>query len=318
MTLTQAPAGFVPNGRHPLSAIFGDVPPDRMQDIVDSILANGRVNHDEIICYEGKVLDGWKRHIAHGIATMRDASVKPLRYMLYEGDDPVAFVMEENLYRTHLSETAQAMVYERALQAQGGMPAEPGRPADKPLQAATVSEDEDGEDGEEPEGFTYTREDVAEGAGTSVDAVNRSRRIERTGQGDEFLAGEVTQAEAQRQADEGGDDEDERPPRRPRGLTATQRLEAERDAAYLETKSLRVELDDAKARIRFLEAEQRPEAAREAEFQPPPSGDHGAQGFPRRVGPEASGAAPARQPAGEAGQDAGGRPGQVPQNGLTL
>jgi ParB-like chromosome segregation protein Spo0J len=71
-------------------------------ELVEDIRVNGLL--EDIVTFEGKVLDGRNRERACGIT-----GVQP-RYREYEGYDPVGFILSKNLQRRHLSESQRAMV----------------------------------------------------------------------------------------------------------------------------------------------------------------------------------------------------------------
>ena len=82
--------------RHPLSAIWGDMPNDQYQGLVDSIRESGDLMA-EVRTLDGMVLDGWHRYRA-----ALDAGVQPL-IVPWSGDDPVGYVIKKNALRRHLT-----------------------------------------------------------------------------------------------------------------------------------------------------------------------------------------------------------------------
>lgn len=68
----------------------------------DDIAANGLF--EAIYLYDGKILDGRHRYMA-----CVECGIKP-RYATYKGDDPIGFVVSENLKRRHLNAGQLAMV----------------------------------------------------------------------------------------------------------------------------------------------------------------------------------------------------------------
>jgi N6-adenosine-specific RNA methylase IME4/ParB-like chromosome segregation protein Spo0J len=71
-------------------------------ELVASIKANGL--REPIVIFEDKILDGRNRDRACAAV-----GVAPV-YAPFRGDDPVAFVLDANLHRRHLSESQRAMV----------------------------------------------------------------------------------------------------------------------------------------------------------------------------------------------------------------
>ena len=82
--------------RHPLSAIWGDMPNDQYQELVDSIRESGDLMA-EVRTLDGMVLDGWHRYRA-----ALDAEVQPL-IVPWSGDDPAGYVIKKNALRRHLT-----------------------------------------------------------------------------------------------------------------------------------------------------------------------------------------------------------------------
>jgi hypothetical protein len=73
-----------------------------LQELAGDIKKRGL--EDQIIIYEGKILDGRNRYQACIIA-----EVVPT-YSQYEGDDALAFVLSKNLHRRQLTTSQKAMV----------------------------------------------------------------------------------------------------------------------------------------------------------------------------------------------------------------
>ena len=75
---------------------------DELQDLADDIAVNGLRN--PIVLWQGKILDGRNRYLACKIA-----EVEP-RFTEFEGDDPIGWVISQNLQRRHLTASQKAVV----------------------------------------------------------------------------------------------------------------------------------------------------------------------------------------------------------------
>ena len=80
---------------HPLAEIFPALSADELAALAGDIRAHGL--REPITTYRGAVLDGRNR-----LRACREAGVEP-RFVEYEGDDPVAFVVSRNMFRRHLT-----------------------------------------------------------------------------------------------------------------------------------------------------------------------------------------------------------------------
>ena len=87
--------------RHPLSAAFPDMDEEDFLDLLSSIKAHGQ--REPITVFEGQVLDGWHRYRA-----CKELDISPMTTE-FDGDDPVAFVIDLNLQRRHLSPSQKAL-----------------------------------------------------------------------------------------------------------------------------------------------------------------------------------------------------------------
>lgn len=86
---------------HELSNVFPILSRDELETLASDIQVNGL--HHPITLYQSKILDGRNRFLACELA-----GVSP-RYSEYSGNDPVAFVISENISRRHLDESQRAM-----------------------------------------------------------------------------------------------------------------------------------------------------------------------------------------------------------------
>ena len=80
---------------HPACTVFPQLSDAELQDLADDIAVNGLRN--PIVLWQGKILDGRNRYLACEIA-----EVEP-RFTEFEGDDPIGWVISQNLHRRHLT-----------------------------------------------------------------------------------------------------------------------------------------------------------------------------------------------------------------------
>ena len=87
--------------RHPLSVVWGDMPPDQFQELVEDVQKHGV--REPIVCHDELILDGWHRVRAAAKAE------KTCKFIpLPEGEDPASFVIRRNAYRRHLTVSQRA------------------------------------------------------------------------------------------------------------------------------------------------------------------------------------------------------------------
>ena len=87
---------------HPACKLFPPLSEQELQELADDIADNGLRN--PIVMYHGKILDGRNRWEACKIV-----GVAP-QYAEFNGDDPVAWAISQNLKRRHLSASQRAVV----------------------------------------------------------------------------------------------------------------------------------------------------------------------------------------------------------------
>ena len=90
---------------HPLADILPLLPDAELRAMADDIVAHGL--HHPIIMFEEMILDGRCRYLSCKMAN-RDP-----RLEIYNGDDPVAYVLSRNVRRRHLTEAQRAFVAAR-------------------------------------------------------------------------------------------------------------------------------------------------------------------------------------------------------------
>lgn len=108
VVVTPAPAPSIDlRGIHPAAALFPLMEGAELDQLAADIRANGL--REEIVLYEGLVLDGRNR-----LRACKLAAVKP-RFVEWDGDgSPLAFVLSRNLHRRHLAESQRAIIAARA------------------------------------------------------------------------------------------------------------------------------------------------------------------------------------------------------------
>ena len=90
---------------HPLAEMLPLVQGAEFERLVADVAEQGLLN--PIMLYQGQILDGRNRERA-----CWTAGVEP-RYVEFEGKDPAAFVLSQNLARRHLGPSERAMVAAR-------------------------------------------------------------------------------------------------------------------------------------------------------------------------------------------------------------
>ena len=209
--------------RHPLSALWGDMPEEDFTEMRDSVREHG-LHFPIILLYEGKVLDGWHRYRAANMAG-RDYSTAE-----YKGGDPASFVIARNAHRRHLTagqraacvvachEWARSGVDTGRLK--GGAPGAPPH--------ATVAE-------------------MAAKADVSERTIQQAKVAQEAGLGEKTRSGEMSPKAAAAQVR--GEPDEPKPP------TRTERLEAQADALKMEVQEKAFRIQDLEEQLELFQGE---------------------------------------------------------------
>jgi len=87
---------------HSACTVFPQLGEVELKDLAADIAINGLRN--PIVLYKNKILDGRNRYLA-----CRLSNVEP-RFAEFDGDDPIGWVVSQNLVRRHLSASQKAVV----------------------------------------------------------------------------------------------------------------------------------------------------------------------------------------------------------------
>jgi N6-adenosine-specific RNA methylase IME4 len=90
---------------HELCKLFPPMQEDQFEALVEDIRENGL--RDPIVIYENKILDGRHRYRACQVLGRQPVS------FIYDGDDPLGYVISHNLTRRHMDESQRSMVAAR-------------------------------------------------------------------------------------------------------------------------------------------------------------------------------------------------------------
>jgi len=100
---------------HPMAALFPMLTGPDLQALAEDIKANGLL-HPIVLDQDGVLLDGRNR-----LAACRLAGVEP-RYATVQVDNPIRFIIAENVNRRHMTKGALAMVMTQAVQGEAAPP----------------------------------------------------------------------------------------------------------------------------------------------------------------------------------------------------
>ena len=220
--------------RHPLSEVWGDMSDDEKRELVESVRAHQGLLDPVIWKHDERILDGWHRY---QVANLLEVSYE-LRE--YEGDDPVGFVIARNAHRRHLTAGQRAACVVACHEWAGrGQPkkSEPGSSFSIPA----------------------TEQQMADAAGTSTKTIQQAKIAQDAGLSEKTRSGELSPKAAAEMA--------RGEPDKPKPLTPTELLEAERDALRLDAQEKARQIEDLAREVQFLRDQPSPvEATRERTF----------------------------------------------------
>lgn len=87
---------------HEYADLFPMLDDVELGELTEDIRRNGLI--EDIVLYEGKILDGRNRYLA-----CREAGVEP-RFVQHNGRDPIVYVVSKNLHRRHLTSSQRAVI----------------------------------------------------------------------------------------------------------------------------------------------------------------------------------------------------------------
>ena len=160
--------------RHPLSAIFGNMPDSDFQSLLSSVESDGFIE-PVIRIYEGQILDGWHRYrAAQELGIIRKLRFREWNEDSHRDGDPKVFVLARNIERRHLnaSQRAQIAVTFSERFGHGG---------DRKSRAQNE--------------LLKTQEDLSSEANVSVSSIKRATQIEKAGRAEEVISGEKSAGE---------------------------------------------------------------------------------------------------------------------------
>lgn len=122
---------------HPLANIFPLIEGKAFEDLVADVRAHGLL--EPIILLDGQILDGRNRYRAATAAGVFDPAHD---VQLFDGEDPLAWVLSKNLHRRHLDESQRAALGAKleSLEHGGKRKGKPAQDANLQLDRARVAE----------------------------------------------------------------------------------------------------------------------------------------------------------------------------------
>lgn len=172
---------------HELSQILPEMETADLQALAENIKQEGL--KEEIVTFEGKILDGRSRFAACKLVGVKPAT-RAFGDRKSDGDNPLNFVLSENVHRRHLTNEQRAIIAGEL-----SMRSQPGRPVEK-------NGDDHGENGE---AASTTQDEAAKLMNVSPAAVRRASKVLKKGSAklkEALKSGEVSISKAADAADE--------------------------------------------------------------------------------------------------------------------
>lgn len=219
--------------QHPLSAAFPPMSDEEVEGLLADLRANGL--RDPVVIYEGMVLDGW-----HRVQMCPLAGVEIRTKEFPERLDPMAYVISKNLHRRSLSSSQRAAAVTACTAwAQNGY---------------NQHTESGGDPGSPP---PSTNAQMAEMAGVSERTIQRAKKAEKAGLGDQVRSGELSAKEAATKSDvKTGGDPGSPPPKKP---SKVELLQAEIQDKQDHIKHLEDNIDDLRHELSISESATLPE-----------------------------------------------------------
>ena len=169
--------------RHELSAIFGDMPDEDYQSMLESVSNDGFIDN-VVRLYEGQILDGYHRYrAAKELNLLRKLRFKQWHEDEHRDGDPRVFVYGRNQHRRHYSaaQRAQVAVAFNERFGHGG--------------------DRKSDESKHQNGVLKTKKELAKEANVGTSTIDRAVQVEKEGKSEAVISGETTTGEVIKERD---------------------------------------------------------------------------------------------------------------------
>src|SRR5262245_50145625 len=96
-----------PMKAHPISQILPEINTADLQALAENIATEGQ--KEDIVLYEGQILDGRSRFAACKLKKL-EPRTREFGSRKTDGEDPLRFVVSENVHRRHLTDEQRALI----------------------------------------------------------------------------------------------------------------------------------------------------------------------------------------------------------------